>query len=238
MGNSKIVLGNETLIDLTQDTVNTKNLLAGVTAHAANGEQIVGELSMYNIVYATCTTAAATQQKVINISNNITLKNGDILCVAFSNTNSFNATASDPITFQIANTAYSVYPYDDTTQSTGTNTSLYGLANRSIYYRIDVTNHRLHYFSKQWDNNTTYSPASLGSGYGTCATAASTAAKVATLSGYNLISGGIVSIKFTYAVPANATLNINSKGAKNINYKGARITANTISAGDIATFIL
>jgi hypothetical protein len=42
---------------------------------------------------------------------------------------------------------------------------------------------------------------------------------------------------FTYAVPANATLNVNSTGAKYIFYKNAKITANIIDAGDLATFI-
>lgn len=87
------------------------------------------------------------------------------------------------------------------------------------------------------DSNSTYSNATLGQGYGTCATAAETAAKVVTLSSYSLTTGGVVSVKFTYAVPANATMNINSKGAKNIYYRGAKITAGIIEAGDIATFI-
>ena len=87
------------------------------------------------------------------------------------------------------------------------------------------------------DNNTTYTPAGLGQGYGTCATAAATAAKVVTLSNYVLTTGGVVSVKFTYNVPASATMNVNSKGAKAIYYKGAAITANVIQAGDVATFI-
>lgn len=77
----------------------------------------------------------------------------------------------------------------------------------------------------------------FGQGYGTCSTAAATVAKVGTLANYELVTGGIVSIKFTNAVPASATLNINSKGAKNIFYKGSAITANVIKAGDTATFI-
>ena len=86
-------------------------------------------------------------------------------------------------------------------------------------------------------DNDTVDPCYLGFGYATCATAAATAAKVATLSNYALRTGGYVSVKFTYDVPANATLNINSRGAKNIYYRGAAIAANIIRAGDIATFI-
>lgn len=42
MAVSKVVLGDETLIDLTGDSVSSENLLQGATAHAANGEQITG----------------------------------------------------------------------------------------------------------------------------------------------------------------------------------------------------
>lgn len=88
-----------------------------------------------------------------------------------------------------------------------------------------------------YDTNTTYTPIKLGFGYTTCSTAAATAAKTASLSSYALNTGGIVAVKFTNAVPANATLNINSKGAKAIYYKGAAITDGVIKAGDTVTFI-
>lgn len=87
------------------------------------------------------------------------------------------------------------------------------------------------------DSNSTYSNASLGQGYGTCDTAETTAAKVVTLASYSLSTGGFVSVKFASAVPANATLNINSKGEKPVFYKGAAITADVIKAGDVATFV-
>ena len=80
-------------------------------------------------------------------------------------------------------------------------------------------------------------PQGIGFGYGTCSTAASTTAKTASLTGYNLVKNGYVSVKFTNTVPAGATLNINSKGAKPIYYHGVAITANIIGAGDLATFV-
>lgn len=53
--------------------------------------------------------------------------------------------------------------------------------------------------------------------YGTCSTAGTTIAKVATVTGFTLTAGTTVSIKFTYANSAAApTLNINSLGAKPI----------------------
>jgi hypothetical protein len=85
------------------------------------------------------------------------------------------------------------------------------------------------------DNNTTYTNAALGQGYATSSNSGT--ARTASLSGYNLLTGGIVAVKFAEAVPTKATLSINSKGARPIYYRGAAITANIIKAGDIATFI-
>ena len=85
--------------------------------------------------------------------------------------------------------------------------------------------------------NTTYTPQKLGFGYGTCTTAAATAAKTASLSGYTLVTNGIIAIKFTKAVPAGATLNVNSKGAKNIFYHGAAINSGVLNANDVGVFI-
>ena len=82
--------------------------------------------------------------------------------------------------------------------------------------------------------DTTYTPLSLGFCYGECSTAAGTAAKTVTMGSYNLVAHGIVSIRFTNAITvANATLNINSKGAKAIYYKGAALGANIVGAGSI-----
>jgi hypothetical protein len=120
-------------------------------------------------------------------------------------------------------------------QITSSNLNYAGYSNRLMEFVFDGT----YFVFMGWsvDNNTTYTNASLGQGYATCSTAAATVAKTASLSSYSLTTGGVVAVKFTYAVPASATLNINSKGAKSIYYKGAAITANVIKAGDIATFI-
>ena len=90
-----------------------------------------------------------------------------------------------------------------------------------------------------YDTNSTYSNASLGQGYGVCDTAAGTKAKTVALSSYALTAGGIVAIKFTNGnTVASPTLNINSKGAKNIFYRGAALTnINLIDAGDFVTLI-
>lgn len=77
-------------------------------------------------------------------------------------------------------------------------------------------------------------------GYGECSTVAATAAKVASLLGsigWGLRAGSFAVVKFTYAVPASATLNIDSTGAKAIYHKNSTIAAGVIQAGDIVTFM-
>ena len=61
--------------------------------------------------------------------------------------------------------------------------------------------------------------------YGTCATAAGTAAKVVTLSGFALFTGAQVTVQFANAnTAANPTLNVNGTGAKYIRVNNANIT--------------
>lgn len=198
--------------------------------------------------YGTCATAAATAAKevIVNdptITNAITLVNGMTMAVKFTNANGVaspkitvynnSGTAASPTkgsTTLIAEKAIMRYG----TTAPSTNAASSWTAGAVVLFVYDGTNW---VESSSWDNNTTYTNASLGQGYGTCGTAAATAAKVVTLSSYALTTGGIVAVKFTYAVPASATMNINSKGAKNIFYRGAAITAGIINAGDIATFI-
>ncbi len=107
--------------------------------------------------------------------------------------------------------------------------------------KMDAKGHVTGVVSKGlWSPNTTYTNASLGQGYGTCSTAEATAAKAVTLSDYVLVKGGVVAVKFTYGLCASATLNINSKGAKNVFINGAAVTsttANMVKAGDIAYFM-
>ena len=72
-------------------------------------------------------------------------------------------------------------------------------------------------------------------GYYECSTAAGTAAKTISASGYVLTNGGCIRIKMTNANTAdNVTLNINSTGAKALYYDGAQASSsNSWDAGDI-----
>ena len=53
MANSKVIFYGETLIDLTQDTVEADALLAGYTAHDKNGETITGTLALFAVIGVT-----------------------------------------------------------------------------------------------------------------------------------------------------------------------------------------
>lgn len=180
--------------------------------------------------FGTCDTEANVAEKVVVIDDeNWTLKAGSIIIVIAKNTN----TAQNP-KLNVNGTGAKEVMYG-TAVVTTSNLSTVGYANRPITFCYD--GNKWVWISHSVDNNTTYSNASLGQGYGTCTTAAATVAKVVSLSSYSISTGGIVSVKFTYDVPASATLNINSKGAKSVYHKGKAIASGVIKAGDIATFI-
>lgn len=74
--------------------------------------------------------------------------------------------------------------------------------------------------------------------YAECSTAAATAAKTVTLTGFNLVTGARVSIKFTVTnTAANPTLNVGGTGAKAIMYRGTAITAGYLAANRVYEFI-
>lgn len=189
------------------------------------------KLGYTNIAYGTCDTSAATAEKAITISGNTNwdLQVGSIIVVKFANSN----TAQNP-TFNVNGKGGKPVWYN-TAIITTSSLSYAGYKNRPMEFMYDGT--QFVFIGWSVDSNSTYSTYSLGIGYGTCDTAASTVAKVVTLSNYTLVVGGIVSVKFTYDVPASATMNINSKGAKSIYHKGAAIKTGVIKAGDTATFI-
>ena len=64
--------------------------------------------------------------------------------------------------------------------------------------------------------------------YGTCSTAAGTANKTVSISGFKLVTGAVVWVRFTAtnsAAVANLTLNVNSTGAKNIKYRNGNLSS-------------
>ena len=255
MGVSKVeIMENgaaRTIMDLTGDTVTPEALAEGYTAHNATGEPIHGEMKTTTVLYTEqnltteqkaqardnigaasisygiCETAADVADKVVTVDGSFILKEGAFIIVRFLNANSIAA----PTLNVNGSGAKPMYRYGTTTMSTGTTTTGW------VAGAIQMFTYNGEGWIRDYWNNTTYSNVSLGQGYTTCSTAEATVAKTASLSSYSLTAGGIVAVKFTNAVPANATLNINSKGAKAMYYRGSKITADVIKAGDTATFI-
>lgn len=74
--------------------------------------------------------------------------------------------------------------------------------------------------------------------YAVCSTAAGTAAKTATISGFKLFTGAVAYIKFSVKnTAANPTLNISSTGAKAIQYEGAAISSHYLNANRTYAFV-
>ena len=74
--------------------------------------------------------------------------------------------------------------------------------------------------------------------YGTCSTAAATAAKVVACTGFKLVTGARIIVKFAVTNTAdNPTLNVNSSGAKAIQYRGAAINAGYLAANRTLEFV-
>lgn len=193
--------------------------------------QILCQGQLSGNFYGTSATAGATAEKAVTIptDEHFILQQGDVIGVVFTNEN----TANNP-TLNVNSTGAKPIKYNGAVVTTSELWTA-GEAGIITMFQYDGTNWV--WFAHGIDYNTTYTPEKLGIGIGECATAASTTAKEATLTGYELKENGIVAVKFTYAVPAGSTLNINSKGAKAIYYQGAAIVDQVIRAGYTATFV-
>ena len=74
--------------------------------------------------------------------------------------------------------------------------------------------------------------------YGTCSTAAGTAAKVVSIPGFALATGAEVTVRFTVTNTASSpTLNVNNTGAKPIQYRNAAIAAGYLAANRTYRFV-
>ncbi|MSA72973.1 hypothetical protein [Holdemania massiliensis] len=83
-----------------------------------------------------------------------------------------------------------------------------------------------------------FNGASAISHYGTCSTAAATVAKVVACTGFKLVTGAQIIVKFTVTNTAsNPTLNVNSSGAKAIQYRGSAISAGYLAANRTHEFV-
>ena len=198
--------------------------------------------------YGTCTTAAATAAKEITVSSdqNFRLEVGATIVVMFSNLN----TASNVTLSVNGSTAKSIY-YGNAVY-TGNSGLVCGKANSTVTYLYNGT--YWVWIGHGNDDNTTYqskeaasggtdvslvttgekytwnNKANVGTCYGTCATAAGTAAKEVTISSdqnFVLEVGAFIAVKFTNSNTANnVTLSVNGTAAKSIWYNNAAYTSN------------
>lgn len=202
---------------------NTTYSTATTSANGLMSSTDKTKMNNTNVAWGTCSTAAATAAKVITISGNTnwTLAAGSIIGVKFSATN----TAQNP-TFNVNNTGAKKVWYNTGVITTGS-LSYAGVANRPMYYMYDGTQYVALGWSIESNDNT------IPSAY--CSTAAGTAAKTASCSGYALRANSHIQVILTATNSAASalTLNINGKGAKPIYINGtASSTSNyTLPAG-------
>lgn len=202
-----------------------------------NNETYELEPSKGQRVYVgTCSTAAATNPKVCTVETFPVDENnkpyaGTEIVVKFTATNTSTSTTPQ---LNVNGTGAIRIWYDNAVLASA-KSAYAGYANRYLHYVYDGT--YWVFMGHSVDNNSTYSNVALGQGYAIQNNSAVSATITAILGSYALTANGIVSVKFLYDVPANATLNINGKGAKAIYNKDAAITSGVIKAGNTATFI-
>lgn len=214
--NIKTALGytpaDQTEVNTLSDDV--ANLKENGTGTGSNG-----------ILYGVCSTAPNAKNKEVSIDG-FTLKEGVPILVKFTSSNSIYAP-----TLNVNGTgAIPMCKSGNTVISAGSDDGW--AAGAVILLVYDGTS----WVRDYWTNTVATNP-SLGGGYAICSTEEAATSKTCALSGYLLTNGGIVTVNFTNAVPANSTLNINTRGAKAIHYRGSAIEDGIISAGDTATFV-
>lgn len=94
MGNSKIVFGDRTLIDLSGDTVAPQDLRVGVTAHNAAGEQIAGQLDpvQLSLIVSVTSGSVVTATKGATVISGTAVNGSCTLIVPEAGTWSVSAT--------------------------------------------------------------------------------------------------------------------------------------------------
>lgn len=168
--------------------------------------------------YGTCDTAANTAAKVVACTG-FTLQTGSMITVKFAASN----TVKDP-TMNVNSTGAKTIRINDANLTASRNWGD-GCAVTFVY---DGTYWVLINMAEPID------------WYAVCSTAASTAAKTATIDNFKLYIGAKVKITFSYNHNSTsaATLNINSTGAKYILYRGGYIYAqNTWMANDLLELV-
>lgn len=206
----------------------------------------IGDHAVYTdhtppILFCKCETAAATAEKVVTPYKSTSklrgLRYGQMIAVTFANTNS-----ASNVKLNVDGTGAKDIYYN-TSVYTGNNQDICGYSYRTSYYIYDGTHWRWLGVDRIID---TVRP---GTYYGTCSSAANAQEKAVTVSdtSFSMAVGTIVHVKFTNGNTFNATsdakisLNVNSKGAKNIYYSQGYATGtnNTVygTANRVCSYI-
>lgn len=215
-------------------TTNEKNKLAGI---AANAE--VNQNAFSNIKVGSATIAADSKTDTLEI-----VGSGATTVTPDATNDKLTISSTDQSVTAVGN---HYAPVEDSSAekdaSGGSATQLPSSSTGALVQvvtgiKMDAKGHVVGVASKGlWspDNNTTYTNPKLGHGYAS-STAGTSPAFTAAISNYTLNggNGGFIAIKFSADVPANATLNVQSTGAKSIYWKNAAITAGVIQSGDTA----
>lgn len=173
--------------------------------------------------YGECSTAADTADKVATIqdSQTFTLIKGTTVHIKMANTNSI----ANPTLNVNSTGAIAIKRYGTTAPSTNANSSWN--AGSVISFTYDGTYWQMNDFGLKGNDNTI--PAAY------CSTAAATAAKIASQTGYVLTANTYDLITFTNANSYDGaiTLNINNRGAKPLYINGSASSATnyTLPAG-------
>ena len=180
-------------------------------------------------LYGTCETAAATQEKAVTCAayDLTTPITGMSIAVKFTNSNTYNGTVTLNINSKGAKNAYRYG-----TTNIGTNVQTSWPAGAVVLFTYDGTNWVL--TQPNYDTNSNTIPSAY------CDTAAATAAKTASCSGYALKTNSYlhVIVVNTNTSQTAITLNVNGKGAKAIYINGAASSTSnyTLTAGSYLVF--
>lgn len=160
---------------------------------------------------ATSATAASTAAKVATCANFPALAAGVTVTVRFSTAN----TSTGAVTLNVNSTgAKTIYVNGAATAS---GNQILWSANANVTFTYDGTYWRVVSEPRTW--------------YGTCSTAAGTAAKAATINEIVVCKGTVVKLNMTYEnTSTSATMNLTSTGAKNL-YYGTTTTRPTTANG-------
>ena len=228
-------IGNATLT-IQKNGTNVQTFTANATSNKTANITVPTKVSDLTntsggfVTFCTCTSAATATTKTATVDSgdsNWVLRKGTIVGVKYTNTNTASATK-----LNVGGTGDKSVYYN-TAVYTGTSTIVWGNANRFVFYMYDGTNWVWISDSRHDGNDNTYTTAY-------CSTAAGTAAKAATMTGYVLTANRYTVITFTNAnsYAGALTLNINGKGAKPLYINGAASSSSnhTLAAGSYIVY--